>query len=386
MALLLPAKLWRTLSGGGVRHWLHDHVHVRTIRDWTHAPSLFDAAVYPSLLVAERPVSYLATPGTRTPVHSTTRPPVHISIVDRRDHRSFHIRSEALSLDGDPSAPWLLLPPAVRSAFDALRAAGPALGDSSLGRPTLGVKCGCNAAFLVRAIEHDDDTATIFANGRTATIERTMLRPALRGEDVGRVGQVTDPHGDLRIIWTHGPDGLPLRTLPPAAARWLAHSRRRLEQRKDARARQPWWTLFRTGAARHERARVVWADISRQLHPHVLAAGDPTVPLNSCYAMHTTSPDDAWALSTLLASPLATAWFAALAEPARGGFHRYMGWTVATLPVPRQWISVRTMLAAYARRNPAHTASSTREYLELMCRVYDLPADSVLPFVQWGLK
>ncbi|MEP6762737.1 MAG: N-6 DNA methylase, partial [Gemmatimonadaceae bacterium] len=54
LALLLPAKLWRALAGGGVRRYIAENLHVHTVRDWSDAAALFDAAVYPSLLIATR--------------------------------------------------------------------------------------------------------------------------------------------------------------------------------------------------------------------------------------------------------------------------------------------------------------------------------------------
>jgi hypothetical protein len=54
VALLLPAKLWRCLAGGGVRRLIAERTTVHTIEDWSAARSAFDAAVYPSLLVARR--------------------------------------------------------------------------------------------------------------------------------------------------------------------------------------------------------------------------------------------------------------------------------------------------------------------------------------------
>lgn len=415
MALLVPAKLWRTLSGGGIRHWLHDHVHVRSVSDWSESPALFDAAVYPSLIVAER---FIAPPITRPPLRTPPRtpprlpsrtvspatrgtpprtpPPINVTINGHGTHRTFSVQPASLSFDGDPSAPWLLLPTVVRDAFEHFRLSGPALGDSPLGRPSLGVKCGCNAAFLVHAVEHDDGTARVSAVGATsnrhATIERHHLRPALRGEAVAMWGQPGHDSNDLRIIWTHQTDGAPFRALPPATTRWLAHWRPRLERRRDARAKQPWWTLFRTDAARHETPRVVWADIARTMRPLVLQAGDPTVPLNSCYVIRTASIEDAWALSALLSSPLAAAWFTALAEPARGGFKRYMGWTVATLPVPREWATVRASLAAFSKRHHPLTTTSestgqrddrVNEHLELVAGAYGLTLAHVEPLLNF---
>ncbi len=53
-ALLVPAKLWRALAGGGVRRLLASETRLHVVVDWSDAPSLFDAATYPSLIVAQR--------------------------------------------------------------------------------------------------------------------------------------------------------------------------------------------------------------------------------------------------------------------------------------------------------------------------------------------
>jgi len=374
VALLVPAKIWRALAGGGIRHLLHEQLHLRTLRDWSNAPSLFNAVVYPSLIVAERP---------RTP-DATPQPPVHVSVAHKSRPTHFTVQKRALSLDGDPSAPWLLLPARERTALERLRTAGPALGDSPLGRPTLGVKCGLNAAFLVHATEHDDETASVVANGRRATLERRMLRPALRGDGVHPADARPAAKGDLRIVWTHGADGAPLRSLPPCTARWLAHFRPQLERRRDARARLPWWSLFRTEAARHEAPRVVWADIGRRLRPRVLIAGDPTVPLNTCYVLRTASLDDALAIDALLASPIAAAWLETIAEPARGGFRRFMGWTVATLPIPREWHAARGNLAELARRRNRGEAIADDEHSTVVADAYGIPMRHLEPLVRWN--
>lgn len=414
IGLLVPAKLWRALAGGGVRQWLHDRTHIHAVHDYSHAPSLFDAAVYPSLLVAERrPMSASSnelTPTAHrsevcTTVSSTKRPPTQITISSSTGTSTFPLGPHPLSLDGDPSAPWLLMPATARRSFERLRAAGPALGDSSLGRPSLGVKCGYNTAFLVNAEENDDDVALIETDGHSGLIERYMLRPALRGEFLRgaslplrrptiaprRPRTVNDtapdtPTGarDLRIVWTHGPDGTPLRALPPLTARWLAQWRGRLESRRDARGRAPWWSLFRTDAARSESPRVVWADIGRQLRASVLAAGDPMVPLNSCYLMRAPSMDDAFALEALLASPIAAAWFEALAEPARGGFRRYMGWTVATLPIPADWTVARVALAELGRQRAANTAGTRLEQTAIVADAYGIPLRHLEPLLAWS--
>ena len=412
LALLLPAKLWRSLAGGGVRQYLAETMHVQVVRDWSDASALFDAAVYPSLLVATRPRASVATANISSIdtmiARSPAEPPdnahgecgASLPVTDRladlqvsitrgeREHR-FGIPRHFLSMGADSAAPWLLLPPDVRNAFERLRRSGPALGDSQLGRPLLGVKCGFNSAFLVRATEHDDDTATIESDGRQYIVERTLLRPALRGDAIAvRSKEIAHRHapGDLQILWTHGADGLPLRLLPPRTGRWFAHYRSQLETRKDARTRQPWWTLFRTEAARSESARLVWADLGRTLRTTVLHPGDPTVPLNTCYVLRAASLTDAFALDTLLTSPIAAAWLDAIAEPARGGWRRFLGWTVAALPVPENWAASRIPLANFCRMQRNGTAPSPEEHVAVAAAAYGIPLQSLLPLLHWRTR
>lgn len=54
VALLLPAKLWHSLAGGGVRQLVVENTAPLLLEDWSAASAAFDAAAYPSLLVARR--------------------------------------------------------------------------------------------------------------------------------------------------------------------------------------------------------------------------------------------------------------------------------------------------------------------------------------------
>jgi hypothetical protein len=383
LALLLPAKLWHTLAGGGTRRFLTTHATPVALHDWSDAPPLFDAATYPSLLIATTP----ATP-TETPPPTT-----RVAVTRGRHTTHFTLPTHTLPLDHDPAAPWVLLPPPARHALDLLRLAGPPLATTPLGRPTLGVKTGCNAAFLAHTTppDHtpnlDPDTllTTITSTTtppRTATIERHRLRPALRGEDIGRPPR----HPPLHLIWTHDHTGTPLRALPPHTARWLAPWRHTLERRKDARGRRPWWTLFRTHSARPDTPRLAWADIGRTLRTQLLHAGDPTVPLNSCYVLPCRSHEEALALLALLHSPLAAAWLHTLAEPARGGFRRFLGWTVSTLPVPTpdRWARAIPTLAPLGHALAHGTAPPHDLLLDTAAAAYGIPLAPLRPLLAWG--
>jgi hypothetical protein len=352
LALLLPAKLWRALAGGGVRRLLAERATLIAVEDWSESAAAFDAAAYPTLLVARR--------GRGSP-----SPDVALAVRRRSDALQWSVRRPMLSLDADDAAPWVILPPPARVIFDRLRATGRPLYQTSIGRPTLGVKCGCNEAFLL-------------TEAQAAAVEKEMIRAVIRGESLApwRIAS-----RDELIIWTHGPDGRALPVLPPRTRRWLERWRPRLAARTDARG-SCWWSLFRTAAADSRRARVVWADVGKTPRAVVLAAGDRAVPLNSCYVIGCDREEDAHAVAALLNSPVAAAWLNALAEPARGGYRRYLGWTVALLPIPRDWERARLLLAPLGMRAEAGERID-EELVSAVARAYRVRAGDLEPLLAW---
>ena len=370
VALLVPSKLWRSLAGGGVRSLLVDDHELLSLEDWSDAPALFDAAVYPSLCVVRRG-------RVVPPDHATeTRVTVHAA----RVAATWGAHARELALDDSPGAPWLLLPPFARRAFDALRTVGTPLGASAFGAPLLGVKCGCNGAFVVRV---SGDRVVAAESGHAVDVEPHLLRPLIRGEHVTRWRvEVNGEH----LIWTHGANGAPLERLPPRAERWLRGWRRRLVARSDARRAARWWSLFRTDGAAPNDARVVWADFGRAPSAAVLEPGDPAVPLNTCYAIRCADRDDAVTLVAILNSPLAAAWLAAVAEPARGGYRRYLGWTLSLLPLPRRWERARRELIPVGERALGGSPPSDAELLDATVRAYGLRLSAVNALLDWNIR
>lgn len=329
LGLLLPMKLWRSLSGGGVRSLLLTRTQLLRVEDLSESKHAFDAAVYPSLVVAR----------------SGGSPDSSEVIAARDDVRGrvdWSVPAGRLSFDETPGAPWLLLRPPERAAFDRLRAAGPPLAASHFGSPRLGVKSGCNSAFIVRVTDTSRDFASIVnADGEAGSVEIAMLRPALRGEAVQPWRR--RPCDDS-IIWTHDASGEAMKELPDRTRAWLRRHYGDLASRTDARHARRWWSLFRVDAACALDARVVWADFGRVPRALVLGSGDPVVPLNTCYVIRCADECDAGALASLLNCDLIANWLNALAEPARGGYRRYLGWTVGQLPIPRDWPRARAIL------------------------------------------
>jgi hypothetical protein len=197
LGLLLPAKLWRSLAGGGARHLVLQRTRIVSIEDHTADSNAFQAAVYPSILVA-----------TRQP---------HASVAENRDDRpvrvgvkrddgliQWNVDTRTLPLDASPGSPWLLLPRESRTAFDSLANAGLPMFESILGRPHLGVKTGYNDAFVVTSRSNGSDRTKVTAGTRQGEIEAELLRPLVRGETLTS-WRLTD--SGERIIWTHDKAG-----------------------------------------------------------------------------------------------------------------------------------------------------------------------------------
>ena len=339
---MLPVKLWRSLAGGGLRRLLLQRAELLRVEDHSESRHAFDAAAYPSLIVAR--------------AGSANGVTVTMAVHGRAAYREWQVSRDNISFDATPGAPWLILTPPARAAFHRLRQVGAPLG-LLLGAPRLGVKSGCNAAFLVRVEGTSRDLAFVVdGNGERGRIEVAMLRPALRGD---AVTEWQRPSSDQWIIWTHDERG-PMARLPDLTRAWLRRRYSELVGRVDAARSRRWWALFRVDAAETRTARVVWADFGKRPKALVLPEGDPCVPLNTCYVLPCRDVCDAWAVSALLNSPVAAAWLNALAEPARGGYRRYMAWTVAQLPAPHDWNRARTILAQAAAdaRNDASGADA----------------------------
>jgi hypothetical protein len=115
----------------------------------------------------------------------------------------------------------------------------------------------------------------------------------------------------------------------------------------------------------------------------VIATGDRTVPLNSCYAVRAPSEADAHALCTIINSRIAAAWLNVLAEPARGGFHRYLAWTVGLLPLPSDWNLASAALGPIGERAAGGDAPADDELSALVAAAYGLPAGQLTPLLSW---
>ena len=361
LSLLVPAKLFRSLSGGGIRELMHQHLRLVALEDMTESRSGFDAAVYPSLIVGRRQSSY----------ESRDESSIPMAVHRNGSTLQWEMSPHRLPLGASSGSPWLLMPPEVRHSFDRLAAAGPSLATSCFGRPILGVKTGCNSAFIVTSASE------------RGGIETNLLRPVVRGETLT---PWTFQWTRERIIWTHMPDQGPLKTLPTGALQWLSKWRPTLERRSDSRASSCWWSLFRTEGASTGAWRVVWGDFGRSPRAFVLADDSPVVPLNTCYVARCASRDDALALAVLLNGPLLASWLNAIAEPARGGYRRYLGWTVALMPVPQDWLRAVEILAPLGKQALHGSVPCKQDLLAAALRAFRVRRSDVEALISWTTR
>jgi hypothetical protein len=366
LSLLVPFKLWRSLAGGGVRRLMADRANVRVVEDWSGAPAQFDAATYPSLVVAQK----------RAP---DVKRDVTLAVHRASLQVTWTAPRSTLALDDSSGAAWLLLPPAARDAFDRLTRAGVPLANAGLGTATLGVKCGCNDAFLVRALSSNGRVEVSDGN-RSSLLDSTVVRPVLRGEGVRPWRQ---ERGNECIVFPYSMNGRLLSSLSGPLRSWLQPWRGRLESRTDLRGNRAWWSLFRLEGAKSDRPRVVWSDLGRSLQALVLDAGDRTVPLNTCYVLPTRDLTDALALAAFLNSPVIDAWVGAVAEPARGNYRRHFAWTMARLPVPDDWARAREILAPLGEAGVCGKPPSRAELMQSVLDAFRVRSRTIAPLVEW---
>ena len=366
-SLILPAKLWHSLAGSGLRQILRENTTIVELEDWSESMPAFDAVVYPSVIVARR--------------ESDKRLPLVAGLRSRDNVLRWSVDPARMQFDSSPGSPWLIIPDEVRGAFNLLTARGTPLGSSQLGVPRMGIKCGRNDAFIVNLQSRDENAARIKSGDRIGRVESNLLRPVLRGEGVRRW---RSSHHAEHVVWTHGEDGDALTQLPPLARRWFMQWRFDLTRRSDLRDQARWWSLFRTESARSDCWRVVWADIGLAPRAAVLPPHNSAVPLNSCYVVLLPDATDAYAFAALLNNPLSAAWLNILAEQARGGYRRYFSWTMSLLPIPRRWTEVRERLADCARRACEGADVPDSLLLEESLKAYELDNQSVAPLLTWN--
>ena len=76
----------------------------------------------------------------------------------------------------------------------------------------------------------------------------------------------------------------------------------------------------------------------------------------------------------------------ALAEPARGGYRRFLGWTMALLPLPQDWLRARSILApiaSAAMRGSCANGELRDALLDGALAAYGVSHEEISPLLTW---
>ena len=285
-------------------------------------------------LVAETRIAYVhRVPDREAAQFGATTYPVALVVQRASPSRASRVR---LGFDQSDSVcqqtlaqpgPWILVPDRQRQALAEYCASGEPLG--RLARPALGVKTGADDVFIGVPSGFAATTTLLRVAGHDVNLERSMLRPALRGRDISPFR--AQPRSFL--IWTHDDDGTPRDVLPPLTAQYFGRHAARLRARSDYRA-GPLWTLYRVRAGLAP-FRVAWADIARRAEAVAVDALVPeAIPLNTCYVAAAHNLEQALVIAAVMNSTWTAALVTVSADEARGGYRRINAGVAAQTPIP----------------------------------------------------
>lgn len=346
LGIVTTSKVMHALYGNALRKYLLEQAPVTRLGDYSLCarPLFEDATNYPLVMAAEK----------RAPSENGTVA-VTVSAPDGQ-RRNFATPLLALPiLPSDREAPWALVPPKVREAFNKMLAGRNGrprqlLGELDSFKARMGVKTALNRVFVVKRLEpvpEAPDEVLVYAEGYydqrvseaerqrfRARIERSMLRPLVRG-DILEAWQFRQRD---YIIWTHSDaTGEVLPVLPPRARAYVERHSAALHLRDDYHRNQPIWTIFRV-APQKLGHKVAWQRISDNVGavyvPPIDANKELLVPLDTAYLAPVTSADTGYTLAAFLNSLPARVWCLAYSRRDRGAYRHFDSWVIGLVPLP----------------------------------------------------
>jgi adenine-specific DNA-methyltransferase len=306
LAFITSDKFLASETSQELRRFLISHGSVRTLARFRSHRVFKGAAAVPSILVYEK-----GRPSRNfTFVECGARPRrgrVHLLGTSKMAH--------SVLTDG----PWIVRPPSLEKIAREIASSHPRLRDF-VSRCSAGVATGLDSLYVVSA---------------DSPIESDLLRPAIRGRDIGAY-RITDPGLRLLIPYVFTPFGPKLVDLDdfPQAARYLAARRSDLERRHCVRVwEKRWWDVHdpvpcNVGGL----AKIVVPDVCS--HNRFAYDEGQFWPLHSAYYLVATDIDPHYLTAVLNSRPLE--FLIRLRAPiVKDGFSRYRKQFLMDLPVPR---------------------------------------------------
>lgn len=349
LGFVITSKIMHALYGNSLRKKLLDETRLIRLVDYSlHATPLFeDATNYPLILAFELRE---AVPEEQVAIRVFGPQEGHLELTTSQ--------SSLPLLVYDRESPWLLVPPSVLKAFRRMQKGNGhprlLLGEMIKQQPQMGVKTSLNDVFIVKRVEavpEAPDEVVIYAEGfynkrlaeserkqRRARIEKSLLRPLIRGENIGAWHYKVQDY----MIWTHDDNtGKVLPDLPTKAKAYFSRFEEKLRHRSDYKKDMPIWQIFRVSQEKL-RHRVSWPELSNKLEAVYLPAqGEDsllgkclTIPIQTAYILPMDDEAIGYIVAAWLNSLPVRAYVASFAERARGAYFRHISWVLGLLPVP----------------------------------------------------
>ena len=335
---VITSKVQQALYGNALRRDLVTKKTLVSLSDYSLYPlPLFEGAVNYPLVLSVR--NQEPPPGSKCVVKVTN---------SQRQRIEFDVPQRELSLlQDDPESPWLMAPLGAVSAFRKMQTNGQMLGEDDATRPRRGVVTGANERFIVTGIEATDSSAEVMItteDGARARIEKSLLRPLIRGRDLRAWGYSV---GDA-IIWTHEDQtGKVLKSLPKRAEQYFLKHTRELQARDDFKEGMPIWTIFRVGEEKLG-LKVAWKKYGTEMQSSIVerehALGNiekrVLVPLQTAYFIPIEERDQGLLMTGVFNSVPFRTLMMSFAVRARGAYFHYTSWIVGlgVLPVTQATI------------------------------------------------
>jgi hypothetical protein len=357
LSFIVTNKWMKAGYGEPLRRFLAENAWLESVVDFGHAKQIFeDADVFPCIIVARKP-------------DEQPKPPVRVCAIPREqlriDDLGTQIEQEGFEVDAGQlgSEPWQLEPRGVTELLAKVRQRGIPLADFTGVKPLMGIKTGCNDAFLI-------DTATKNALAAADPKCTEIIQPYLRGQDIARwhpdwagLWMIALKSSDnYAWPWADAGDDAEIvfgKTYPSLHAH-LDKYREPLVRRQDQG--RYWWEL-RSCAYWHEfeRPKIVYQDITWRSQFCFDEAG--TLSNNTVYFQPNA---DLW-VAAVLNSPIAW-WFSwRMAVHGKDEALRFFTVFVEEFPVPRpsaeQRSSVQTTVARLIECSRTQQAA-TRDLLD----------------------
>jgi methylase of polypeptide subunit release factors len=279
--------------GEPLRRFLSSASEVVEVINLGHAKRVFpDADVFPVILVTQRPDAHQASTNVRVAV--VPRDMVDLAQLPTviRDHAFGVVRAQL------GPAPWVLQHPEVAAVHAGMREVGTPLVNYVGGPARRGLMTGLNKAYLLDTVERD-----ALVREDPGSVE--ILKPYLRGEDVGRwrTSWAGEWLLDLRSSqnrdwpWTSIPDAMVAEATFAKAYPGAYRRMKGMEEGLRGRTDQGrfWWELRSCGYYdEFEAPKLIWKDIA--YHSSVAYDREGLYANNLCYFLPTNDP---WPVAVL---------------------------------------------------------------------------------------